>query len=84
MKLQFIKSAIYDDYTEHTIHVAERAIEPNLPEWRKLPYCRNGGLNLYDWDFIELETTLLNADNVCGACKRRLKAKKINITWKDK
>lgn len=81
MKLLFIKHKILDD--DHTIHVAERAIKPNLPDWRKLPYCRNGGLNLYDWDLIDLESTSVNINNVCGACRRRLIAHKRHIPWQE-
>lgn len=79
MKLQFIKHKII----ESRLHIAERAIEPNLPEWRKMPFCRNGGLDLHQWDFIEIETTSLNEDNVCGSCIRRLNARKISFPWKD-
>lgn len=56
------------------IHIAERAIASDLPEWRKLPYCRNGGLTLRNWQFVEIVPTSVYAADVCGGCLKRASA----------
>jgi hypothetical protein len=63
------------------LHVAERAITPDLPEWRKMPFCRNGGLNLMHWDFVLIVPGEVYKADVCGACRLRLAHKKIEIRF---
>jgi hypothetical protein len=63
------------------LHVAEQAIESGLPEWRKMPYCRNGGLNLKKWQLIELDPEVVALNAVCGACLRRLEANGYAFDW---
>jgi hypothetical protein len=65
------------------LHIAERAIVPNLPEWRKMPLCRNGGLNLKKWSFIELEPEGIAEISVCGGCMNRLASMGFTFTWGD-
>lgn len=65
------------------LHVAERALVPDLPEWRKMPYCRNGGMNLKAWDFIELEPATVHPSHVCRSCCKRMEANGIGIQFGD-
>ena len=72
--MQFIQRPYKPNY-----HVAERAIVPGLPEWRKMPYCRNGGLNLKQWTLVDIDPASLSEAAVCGACRRRLAAHGVDI-----
>lgn len=63
------------------LHIAERAIVPNLPEWRKMPFCRHGGLNLKKWSFIDLNSRDIDKAAVCGGCLARLEAHGITLEW---
>jgi hypothetical protein len=77
-EMQFIKHCQREG---GLLHVAERAVVPDLPEWRKMPFCRNGGLNLYDWDFVSLNPLEVYEADVCGTCRRRLAQKKIEVEF---
>lgn len=63
------------------LHVAERGLVPNLPEWRKMPYCRNGGMNLQKWFFIELDPVTVHHSRVCGSCRKRMAANNLEPEW---
>lgn len=61
------------------LHVAERHIDPTLPEWRKMPYCRNVGVNFNNWRFVTLNPMHIHPSRICGGCLYRLEAHKVDL-----
>jgi hypothetical protein len=77
-----VKFIVRYDAPEVRLHIAEQAVVSGLPEWRKMPYCRNGGLFLKSWHLIELDPSGVPASRVCQVCRMRLEAHKVDVTWK--
>jgi len=62
-------------------HIAEQALVEDLPAWRKMPYCRNGGINLTMWELVERDPFDLTPEQVCGSCINRAVAKGFSLPF---
>ena len=43
-----------------------------LPEWKSLPYCRNGLFKLERYTFVELDPEAIHPTQICRSCLRRM------------
>lgn len=62
-------------------HIAERAIEKGLPEWKKMPFCKNGGLNFKNWRLVKIKPELIKKSLICRVCIKRLESRNIFFDW---
>jgi len=53
-----------------TFHICERNYDKTLPEWKKLPLCRNGGIMYKYWTIFEIGDDPIDVQGCCETCKR--------------